>query len=67
MHLEMMKKFLTPYHSFRGERRYTTIAEYIQAAMQRATFEALIDGTIWADIPEFDGLWANARTLLRLS
>lgn len=39
------------------------ITKYIQAAMHRATFEALDDGTFFADIPEFDGLWANAKTL----
>ena len=40
----------------------TMLTEYIQAAMHRATYEALGDGTFFADIPEFDGLWANART-----
>ena len=39
------------------------LTNYIQAAMHRATFEALDDGTFFADIPEFDGLWASAKTL----
>jgi predicted RNase H-like HicB family nuclease len=37
--------------------------EYIDAAMHRATYERIDDGTFFADIPEMEGLWANAQTL----
>ena len=39
------------------------LTEYIQAAMHRANYEAIGDGTYFAEIPGFDGLWANAQTL----
>ncbi len=39
------------------------LAEYIQAAMRDARYEEIEeDGTIFATIPGFDGLWANAPT-----
>ena len=39
------------------------LAEYIKAAMHQATYELIDDGTYFAEIPKFDGLWANAETL----
>jgi predicted RNase H-like HicB family nuclease len=40
------------------------LAEYIQAAMDRAEYEILEDdGTYYASIPGFKGVWANAETL----
>lgn len=39
------------------------LSEYIKAAMHRATYEKIDDGTYFAEIPSFDGLWANAQTL----
>lgn len=40
------------------------LAEYIQAAMQRATYKLLDDDEgYFGDIPGFQGLWANAPTL----
>ncbi len=37
--------------------------KYIQAALCRAHYETVEeDGTIFATIPGFDGLWANAPT-----
>ncbi len=40
------------------------LTEYIQAAMRRANYELLEDGTFFATIPDFPGLWAyDAHTL----
>lgn len=39
------------------------LVRYIKAAMHRATYELIEDGTYFAEIPGFDGLWANAETL----
>jgi predicted RNase H-like HicB family nuclease len=36
---------------------------YISAAMRRATYEILADGTFYGEIPGFQGVWANASTL----
>ncbi len=40
------------------------LTEYIRAAMRRARYEILEDdGTFYAEIPGFDGVWANAASL----
>ena len=39
------------------------IAEYIEAAMRRAMFYQIDDGTFVGEIPGFDGVWSNAPTL----
>lgn len=39
------------------------LTNYLQAAMHRAVYEPIDDGTFFAEIPGFDGLWANAETL----
>lgn len=39
------------------------LTEYIQAAMRRATYEVLDDGTCYGEIPDLSGVWANADTL----
>ena len=39
------------------------LAEYIELAMQDAAFKDLCDGTVFAEIPGFEGAWANADTL----
>ncbi len=39
------------------------LTNYIQAAMHRATYELLEDGTFYGKIPECQGVWANAETL----
>jgi predicted RNase H-like HicB family nuclease len=36
---------------------------YIQAAMRRATYELLEDGTFYGEIPSFQGVWANEDNL----
>ncbi len=39
------------------------LTKYIQAAMHQATYELLGDGTFYGEIPDFQGVWANADTL----
>ena len=40
------------------------LTEYIRAAMRRARYETLKDdGTFYGEIPDFEGVWANAATL----
>jgi predicted RNase H-like HicB family nuclease len=39
------------------------LTKYIEAAMHRATYELLEDGTFYGRIPECQGVWANAETL----
>lgn len=38
------------------------LSEYMAAAMRRAEYEQLEDGTWFAVIPGFEGLWANGPT-----
>jgi len=39
------------------------LTAYIQAAMRLAHYEILEDGTFYAEIPGFQGVFANADTL----
>jgi len=39
------------------------LTSYIQAAMRRATYEILPDGTYYGEISGFQGVYANAETL----
>ncbi|MCC5637441.1 type II toxin-antitoxin system HicB family antitoxin [Nostoc sp. CHAB 5844] len=39
------------------------LTNYIQAALHRATYELLEDGTFYAEIPGLQGLYANDTTL----
>lgn len=39
------------------------LTEYIRAAMCRAKYEILSDGTFYGEIPIFQGVYANAKTL----
>ena len=39
------------------------LSEYIQKALEKAQYKMLDDGTWFADIPGFEGVWANARTV----
>jgi predicted RNase H-like HicB family nuclease len=39
------------------------LTEYIAAAMHKATYKILPDGTYFGRIPGFQGVWANAKTL----
>ncbi len=40
-----------------------SITDYLHAAMCRATYEKIEDGTYWGEIPEVQGVWANEKTL----
>ena len=39
------------------------LTEYIRVAMHQATYEILSDGTFYGEIPDFQGVYANADTL----
>ena len=40
------------------------LTKYIQAAMRKAKYEILPDdGSFYGEIPGFDGVWANAKSL----
>jgi predicted RNase H-like HicB family nuclease len=40
------------------------LTKYIQTALQKAKYKILSDdGTFYAEIPEFQGVWANADSL----
>ena len=40
------------------------LASLIDEAMERAVYEIIEDeGTYWGEIPEFQGVWARAKTL----
>ena len=37
--------------------------EYIQGALENAEYKKLDDGTWFAEIPGFEGVWANRKTV----
>ncbi len=39
------------------------LTQYLQQAMYRAIYEKIEDGTYYGEIPEFQGVYANADTL----
>lgn len=39
------------------------LIEYIQAALRHARYEILSDGSFYGEIPGFQGVFANAKTL----
>jgi len=39
------------------------IFEYCQKALERAEYKKLADGTWFAEIPGFQGVWANSKTV----
>ena len=39
------------------------LSEYIQKALEKAQYKVLEDGTWFAEIPSFQGVWANATTV----
>jgi predicted RNase H-like HicB family nuclease len=39
------------------------LTEYIQKALEKALYKFLEDGTWFAEIPGFQGVWANAATV----
>lgn len=38
-------------------------SKYVDAAMHHAAYALLDDGTFFGEVPELDGVWANAPTL----
>jgi predicted RNase H-like HicB family nuclease len=39
------------------------LLEYVHAALKRAKYKMLEDGTFYGEVPGFPGLWANEETL----
>ena len=39
------------------------LTEYIQKALEKAQYKELDHGTWFAEIPGFEGVWANADTV----
>jgi predicted RNase H-like HicB family nuclease len=39
------------------------IFEYCQKAIEKAEYKRLDDGTWYAEVPDFRGVWANAETV----
>lgn len=39
------------------------LVEYIQASIEKAEYKRLEDGSWFADIPGFEGVWANGKTV----
>ena len=39
------------------------LIRYVQAALKYAEYKKLDNGTWFAEIPGFDGVWANASTV----
>ena len=39
------------------------LSEYVQKALEKARYKVLEDGTWFAKIPDFEGVWANAATV----
>lgn len=39
------------------------LIQYVHAAMHKAVYEILSDGTFYGEIPGFQGVYANAATL----
>jgi len=39
------------------------LSEYIQKALGNAHYKVLEDGTWFAEIPNFQGVWANGKTV----
>ncbi len=39
------------------------LTRYLRAALHRATYKVLEDGSFFGEIPGFDGVWANGAAL----
>ena len=39
------------------------LGEYIQGAIENAEYKKLEDGSWFAEIPGFDGVWANGKSV----
>lgn len=42
---------------------FVVTESYIQGALERAEYKKLEDGTRFVEIPGFEGVWANGRTV----
>jgi predicted RNase H-like HicB family nuclease len=38
-------------------------SEYVDKAIRKATYELIEDGTYFGEIPGFDGVWGNGKTI----
>ena len=47
----------------RGQEEILMILEYCEKAIERAEYKKLEDGTWFAEIPGFPGVWANSNTV----
>jgi predicted RNase H-like HicB family nuclease len=39
------------------------LVEYVQGALEKAEYKKLEDGSWFAEIPDFEGVWANGKTV----
>ena len=39
------------------------LSQYVDAALRKAEYKKIEDGTWFAEIPGFEGVWANANTV----
>lgn len=39
------------------------LVEYVQGALEMAEYKKLEDGSWFAEIPNFEGIWANGKTV----
>ena len=39
------------------------LVEHVQGALEKAEYKKLEDGTWFAEIPNFEGVWANGKTV----
>ena len=39
------------------------LSEYIQKALEKAEYKVLDDGSWFAEVPSFEGVWANGSTV----
>jgi len=39
------------------------LLEYIQAALEKAEYKQLDNNTWFAEVPDFEGVWANGKTV----
>jgi predicted RNase H-like HicB family nuclease len=46
-----------------GRTTMATYLQYMEEAMRRAEYERLDDGSFYAHIPGFSGLWATGKTI----
>ncbi len=50
-------------NQWKDEEITAMLIQYVHAAMHKAVYEILSDGTFYGEIPGFQGVYANAATL----